>query len=170
MPNLFVVTDQPNLSALATAVLRGRTSMATRTAALDAIRLANPTLDLDRLRPGAVVVIPAVPGVRPAATDDPVAEVADDLIGRVRDGLAALTEADGRGEESRRLDQKDAFELFDSGLVQRLARSEPQVGENIASVRAAFEQENVEAKRHGSDLRKAVDGWGADLDVLRGLL
>ena len=57
MPNLFVVTDQPNLTALTGAVLRGRTSAVKRTAAIEAIRNANPLLDFERLRPGAVVII-----------------------------------------------------------------------------------------------------------------
>ena len=67
MPKMFVVTGQVDLEAVAGSVLNARLSAETRTQALDAIRRANPGLDIDRLHPGEVLVIPPVPGTRPPA-------------------------------------------------------------------------------------------------------
>lgn len=169
MPQLFVVTNQKTIQAIATKVLAGRTSASTREKAIAAIRTANPNLDLDRLSPGDVVVIPAVTGLRRDA-DDPVSEVGDELAARVRDGLAALSSAAERGEEQRVADKQEAQALFQSSLLKRLSSVEPLIAEYIEANRALFRQDDAEAKRQLGELRSAAAGWSEDLDALRDLL
>ncbi len=169
MPNLFVVTDQQNLAGLARAVLKPRATAAVREGALDAIRRANPTLDLDRLHPGAVVVIPPVAGTRPAA-DDPAGQAVEDLAARVREGMDSLLAGVEGAEKAREAEQQEAQELFKSAVVRRLSANTPEIGANIESIRAAHKQDDADAKRAMGDLRDALDGWAADLDGLRDLL
>ena len=61
---LLVITNQADLEALAEAVLRPRAGKALRAGAIEAIRAANPTVDLQTLRPGMIVRIPSVEGAR----------------------------------------------------------------------------------------------------------
>jgi len=172
MPRLFVVTDQPDLEALAANVLRSRVGASTRAAALEAIRRANPTLNLDRLSPGAVIVIPPVPGIRPpdAAQGDPVGDVADDLVGRVREALESLSAAADAGEEARVADRREVQELLGSALVRRLATSVPAIGQNVESIRAGFKQDELDARRAQADLKDSLAALSADLEALRDLL
>ena len=169
MPKLFVVTNQKTVKAIATKVLAGRTSGARGDKAIVAIRAANPNLDLDRLSPGDVVVMPAVTGLRRDA-EDPVGEVGDDLAARVRDGLASLSSAAEQGEEQRVADKQEAQALFQSAVLKRLSSVEPLIAEYVEINRAQFRQDDAEAKRQLGDLRSAAAGWSEDLDVLRDLL
>ena len=57
MPNLFIVRGQQSAVELAAALLPSRASTADRSAAAAALAAANPTVDLDRLRPGAGLVV-----------------------------------------------------------------------------------------------------------------
>src|SRR5690349_14540191 len=107
MTNVFVVRTEQNLTDLTGAILKARSSAATRQAAVAALRAANPSLDLDRIRPGTVVLVPALEGVRGSvAGADPVSDVGADLVQRVRsavDGLAGGVEA---AEEERQAEKK----------------------------------------------------------------
>jgi hypothetical protein len=169
MPNLYVVTEQRNLDDLAGAVLRPRTSAGVRSAALEAIRRANPSLDLDSLSPGTVVVIPPVPGAR-AADDDPISQAVEDLVGRIGDGLASLSTAAEGAARERESELREARDLFASDTVKRLSESSPEVKANVQSVRAVLKQDDADANRALDELRQSIEGWTAELDTLRGLL
>jgi hypothetical protein len=171
MPNLFVVGAEKNLAELAPSLLRSRTSAAVRESALDAIRHANPSLDFDRIKPGTVVLVPPVEGVKPAAVaKDPVHQAADDLVERVRTGFEALVAATDAAEEQRVLDKKQAQELFGTALVKRLSAQSDELTANIESVRATFKQDDVESRRQLAAVREAQEVWAADLDDLREVL
>jgi hypothetical protein len=171
MPNLFVVTDQKDLESVASHLLRGRVSAANRAAALDALRLANPTLDLDRLSPGAVVVVPAdLPGLRRDASDDAIGAAATDLFDPVTSGLAALVTAVDDAERTRRLEQRDAEVLLDSEIVRRMASSDRQLAATIEEARATFEADAVQAKEQRAALKRASGRWAEELEALRLLL
>ena len=169
MPKLFVVTKEKTVRAVATQVLAGRTSAATRAKAIAAIREANPTLDLDRLNPGDVVLIPKVTGLRRDA-DDPVGDFGEDLSARVRAGLTTLAEGADGGEEQRVADKQEAQALFQSAAIKRLAAREPLLQEYVEAHRARFRQDDIDAKRQLGELQSAAEGWSADLEALRGLL
>ena len=169
MPKLFVVGEQKNLIELAPALLRARTDAVTRRAALAAIVKANPSLDFDNLKPGAVVLVPPVGGVRVLA-DDPGAAVADDLVARVRDAMGALA-ADAETAEGVRIqEKKEAQDLFGTAIVKRLSASVPELAANVESVRDTFKQDDMTSRQALSDIRDSLDSWSADLDVLRAIL
>lgn len=170
MPHLFVVTTERDLAAVGTSVLLARVSAANRAAALEAIRQANAHVDFDQLREGTVLAVPDVVGVRASAREDPLGEVGDELLERTQQGVASLVEAADRAEERRRIDQKEAFELFDSNEVRRLAQSDRQLGRTIELVLRLFEGDDAAAAEQGVAVRKAAERWGVELDELRGLL
>ena len=109
-------------------------------------------------------------GVRASARDDPLSEVGDDLLERTRQGVTSLVEAAERAEEQRRMDQKEAFELFDSNEVQHLARADRQLAVTIEQVRRTFEVDDAAAKEQRAAVRKAAERWGVELEELRRLL
>jgi hypothetical protein len=166
MPNLFVVGAESNLEALADSVLRKRTAVATRASALEAIRAANPGLDLDRIDPGTVVVLPPAKGVRPVAAGEPVHDTAVDLVARVKVGIDALLAASERAEEQRRLERQDAEGLFGDPLVKKLSSKAPLLAANLKAVRKSFEAEDAVAEEALESLRQSTDDWAADLEAL----
>lgn len=169
MPNLFVVGAERNLDALADVVLRKRTAVATRASALEAIRAANPGLDLDRIDPGTVVLLPDVKGVRPVAAGEPVHDTAGDLVARVKDGIGALLAAGEGAEEQRRIEHHEAEEVFGDPVVKKLSSQVPELVANVKSARKSLEAEDAGAEQAQESLRQSADAWAADLEALGSL-
>jgi hypothetical protein len=169
MPNLFVVGTRANLDELAPSLLKARLSAGARASALDAIRRANPSLDLDDIAAGTVVVVPAVEGVRPAA-DDPAASFADDLVDSVARGVELAAGVADAAEERRVAEKKEVQALLGTAAVARLAESVPELAANIESVRAAFRDDDKAAKQQLAAMKAAQEVWKEDLATLRGLL
>jgi len=169
MPNIFVVGAERNLADLADAVLRKRTAAATRESALDAIRTANPGLDLDRIDAGTVVLLPDVTGVRPVAAGEPVHEAVGDLLARVEEGLGALVAAGESAEEQRRVERREAEEVFSDPVLKRVSSQVSELAANVRSVRESLEAEDADADQAQESLRRSADDWAADLETLGGL-
>jgi hypothetical protein len=169
MPNLFVVGAERNLADLADTVLRKRTAAATRESALEAIRTANPGLDLDRIDAGTVVLLPDVKGVKPVAAGEPVHDTAGDLVARVKEGIGVLLGAGEVAEERRRLERHEAEEVFADPMVKKLSSKVPELAANLKSVRKSLTAEDAEAEQALESLRQSADGWAADLEALGSL-
>jgi len=171
MTNVFVVGTEQNLTDLTGSILKARSSVTTRESAIAALRAANPGLDLDRIRPGTVVLVPPLDGVRVSvAGADPVTDVGTDLVQRVQaavDGLAGGAEA---AEEERQLEKKSVQELLGSSAVKRAAAQSPALAANVESVRATFKQDDAEAKRQLAAVRESAGSWAGDLEALMSLL
>lgn len=170
MPNLFIVEHQRDAAAIAARLLPTRASAANRRAAVEALREANPTLDLDRLHPGAVVVVPpAVGRLRRNAADDPAGDTADALIDEARTGLQALVAAAKDAEEQAAAERERTRALLDSREVARL-RQDRLLAANVESLREELAAEEEHSEERLAEVTKAVAGWEADLKALRGLL
>lgn len=170
MPNFFIVENQPDVAAVAARLLPTRASAALRRTAAEALRVANPTLDFERLRPGAVVVVPPEVGrLRRNAADDPAGDTADALIDEARAGLTALVAAAEAAEEQAASERKGTRELLDSREVARLSQDRLLAG-NVESLREVLAQEEERSGERLEAVKQAVDGWEADLKALRGLL
>ncbi len=170
MPNLFIVDNQRDAAAIAARLLPNRASAASRRLAVEALREANPTLDFDRLRPGAVVVVPPEVGrLRRNAADDPAGETADALIGEARAGLQALLAAAEAAEEQAAAARDATRRLLDSRDLARLS-ADALLGANMEALKGALAEEEEQSDERLTAVKEAVDGWQADLKALRGLL
>lgn len=170
MPNLFIVDTQRDAAAVAARLLPTNASAANRRALVEALRDANPTLDLDRLRPGAVVVVPPRVGrLRRNAADDPAGDTADSLIDEARSGLQSLVTA-AEAAEAQAAEQRERTRgLLDGQDLQPLARDR-LLAANVESLRKVLAQEDERSDKRLAEVTAAVAGWEADLKALRGLL
>jgi hypothetical protein len=170
MPNLFIVRGQQSAVELAAALLPSRASTADRSAAAAALAAANPTVDLDRLRPGAVLVVPAsIERLRRGAADDPAGDAADALLRQVREDLGALLDAAAGAEQVAAQERREAFELLDGPELARFADDRLLSGVT-KQLRAGLKAEEEAAGSGPADLKEAVAVWQAELKQLRGLL
>ena len=174
MPRLHVITTEKTEDALLRAVLGARPSAARKAAAAEALRRANPSLDLSALTAGTVVVVPTIEGARRDGNnnedDDVVGEAARSALESAAAGIDALLTATKEGERERRLERKEAEELFDSEGVRALQQRVPELDENIASVRREFERDEAVSEEQRAALAEAAEQWRAELEQLRGLL
>lgn len=168
MPKLFVVSDQLDTVALVRALLGGRVGVARRDAAIAELRRANPALDLDRLRPGAIIQIPD--GFDGAArAEDPVDSAIVDLVSRATAGTKALPAESDRAEENRRAEADEVRALLDSSEVRRLTPGSPQLKQNLTSVAKELDRQDAEAQIGRDQLARAAEEWMAELQELRKL-
>jgi hypothetical protein len=170
MPNLFVVRGQQSSAELAAALLPSRHTAADRTAAEAALTTANPTVDLQRLRPGMVLVVPAsIDRLRRGAADDPAGDAADALLQQVRQDLASLVEAEEGAEGVAAQERAQAWELLDGPEVARFGRDQV-LAAAAKQLRAELKAEEAAAGEGTAALREAVAGWQSELKELRELL
>ena len=170
MPNVFVANEKITAAGLADALLKSKVTAKNRAAALVEIGRANPGLDLSAIRPGTVVVVPQLPGLKPTATADPAGNAADDQVARLTEGLTDLLAAAEAGEEQRKRDTDAALAALDAVLATGLAERIAPLAANAESARDALISDAEEGAQNLDALRAARDGWLAGLEKLRGLL
>ena len=151
------------------ALLGGRVGAARRDAAIAELRRANPALDLDRLRPGAIIQIPD--GFDGAArAEDPVDSAIVDLVSRATAGTKALPAESDLAEENRRAEADEVRALLDSSEVRRLTPGSPQLKQNLTSVAKELDRQDAEANESRDALARATEGWSVELEALAKLV
>ena len=165
MPKLFVAAEQLDAQSLVRTLLGSRVSAARRENAIIELRRLNPGLDLERIRPGEIVVVPDAAGAG-ARKEDPVRDSIADLVLRTDTALRELPAESDRAEERRRAAAEEVRALLGSDEVRRLVRSSPQLQQNLASVAAELEKEDTQAQQGRDVLAQATEGWLADLAEL----
>src|SRR4051812_559045 len=123
----LIVTDQTDLGGVADSVVKGRLGKKARASALDAIREANPELDFSRLKPGAIVRIPAF-GTRDDAAADGLGAV-DELLGAATDVLKRLAADAADANDANDAERNETSRLLKSE-VRRLGGQVPELREN----------------------------------------
>jgi hypothetical protein len=172
MPTI-VVGNERKFSELRPVLFQGRVPAATATEVADAIKEANPTVDLDRLQPGTVLTIPEnLPGVvvdpspvikvTTGSTDPPVRALP--AHGRLE--LDALADASKAVEVAARNDRKRLGKAFDSGALDAAMKRDKQLAAAVAAAKDAVAEEDAAAKERAAELKKAQAEWQAGLDAL----
>ncbi len=169
MPQVHVVSKRTDLESLAGELISSRASAATRRAAVDALRAANPGLDPARIDRGTVVLVPAAAGATRVEAD-PVEGSVTDLVDRVRAGVDALVAASASGEERRTADKQATQRVLSRAAVRRAAEGSTRVAESVEEVRANLKEADAEGRRTASRLAASRERWDADLDGLAALL
>lgn len=169
MPKLFIVGDQADAREISVALIGARFGDAKRDAVIDALRRANPGVDLDRPRPGMVLVVPKLPDDVADRSVDPVDASLDELLERSREDVTQLPAGADAAEERRRVAGKESRAVLASPEVRKLAGRVPQLKQNAATVAKQLDVEDEEAEQEVANVREAVERWLAELEELRAL-
>lgn len=169
MPKLFIVSDEADTAALAKSLLGvQRLGAARRDALIEALRGANPALDLDRLRQGMIVTVPDGLGLGDRV-DDPVASAIDDLVSWAAAAVEGFPAEADRAEEVRRAEAEGIRALLGSDEIVRLSADNPQLEKNIASVDRVLEQQDAAAQADRDALAESAKAWTEQLRALQAL-
>jgi hypothetical protein len=168
MPTV-IVGNEENFAALRPRLFTGRVSTKTASEVAEQVQEANPHVDLDKLTPGTVLVIPGAANVDvqgDLSLDEPTR---DDLKGLAEHGKTVLGEvvaaADQREAEMRdeRARAVEALDMIDTGTR---APHEPQLAKRLTAARKALADEDERAKQREETLKRAQSEWTEGLDVL----
>lgn len=165
---IVVVEQEKDLSALTSRLLRARTSKAATERAERAIREANPGVDLDRLRPGTVLVVPPLKEAL-VDTGDRLGPAVDALVDQLTTELTALETATEVALAEEAAERATVTELVRSVEGRRGVRGESTVKDVLAQLRGTLQADESAAGRRTAELQEAVRHWQQDLDTLRQL-
>lgn len=173
MPVLIVGAEK-TLAALRPRLFTGRVSRVASQRAADAIRAANPGVDLEDLRPGTILSIPDLPEFtrrRPSLSlDDPTAQAGAGLLDAVGEALDALVAEAARRENENAKERTELTRLLDSRELAAARRADPDLSAELKAVRTALAEEGRGAEGRGPALERAQTQWREDLAALARLM
>lgn len=165
MAKILVVSDQSSLAGLAASLLKARASKKLREEAMERIRAANPTVDLDHLEQGRILVIPALEGERGQPTGATPRMPLGDAKQMLSDVLAGVEASNkDRVEEA-----KATRNVLTSPAVKRLAEQDEVLKESLVAWKESAAADEESARREQESFKAAVAAWTDDLEVLRTL-
>ncbi|MBP2401182.1 hypothetical protein [Streptomyces syringium] len=162
---IVVVEQEKTVAALAARLVEAGTSEAATERAAQAIREANPGLDLDHLRPGMVVVVPPsaearydVPDVVGGALDAYFEQIHRELITFIQTAQSAL--------EADTTERAATAEVLDAEAVQAAAQYDPVLRNNLEQTRRTLADDGRIAVEITESLITGTEQWLTDLDDL----
>jgi hypothetical protein len=175
MPTI-VVGNEKNFSALRPVLFEGRVSAATVAGAAEAIKEANPHVDLDKLAPGTVVTVPeGLPGVK--AEPEPGVVISAEPGGPVgalptrgKVELDALADTAKKRDAAARSERKRLAKAFESPKLAAAMKRDKQLAADVESARNAMAEEEGKAKERAAELKQAQAEWQTGLASLQDAL
>lgn len=172
--SVLVVGAEKTLTALHPRLFAGRVSRTAAARVAEALREANPGVDLQELRPGTVLRIPELPELtrrRPGLSlDEVTAEAGVGLLGAVGDALDALAAVAARREDEDAGERKDLAQVLKARALTAAAGADPDIAAELKAVRTALAEEERQAEGRGPALKRARAAWGEDLAALGELM
>ena len=166
---LYVVKESADLKALTGKLLEPRARRAVRDAAIDKLRRANPTLDLDNLRPGTIVVVPAMEGRR--RNIDTSGESATEALAESLTGaLDSLAEGTGNAVKEAKAHLKATRRVLDSDPIKRAAERDQEFGETIRAWAESSERDLERESAQADAAKETVAEWKDELESLKKML
>ncbi|MBB4986726.1 MULTISPECIES: hypothetical protein [Streptomyces] len=162
---IVVVEQEKTLAALTTRLLKARTAKAAKEKAAQAIREANPGLDLDHLRPGMIVVVPRLAEASDE-DDDLVDQSLDLFLAEVRAEVDTLLDAANDSLASEKEELETTAKVLDVMEVQQAAQNDPVLQNNLESLRSSIEGDQEAAAENTDTLLNGIEQWYTDLDDL----
>jgi hypothetical protein len=171
---IVVVGTEKNFAALRPRLFAGATiSNKAAGDVADAVRKANPDVNLDKLTPGTVLTVPDAPKVRvrgELSVDELTTEGLKALGEHGKATLAQVAEtakareAEIRKERTRVLKSLDAISTGSTSA--RAAPKETPPAKELTAARTALEADDAAAKDRAASLKQAQEEWTAGLDAL----
>ncbi|MET9646996.1 hypothetical protein ACFZB6_25085 [Streptomyces syringium] len=162
---IVVVEQEKTVAALAARLVESTAPEAAKERAAQAIREANPGLDLDHLRPGMIVVVPSlaearddVPDVVDGTLDGYFEQIHRELVTFIQTAQSAL--------EADKAERAAAAEVLDAEEVQAAAQYDPVLRNNLEQARRTLADDGQIAVELTESLINGTEQWFTDLDDL----
>lgn len=164
---MIVIDKGTDLTGLTTRLLG--TGGASESAVQNLQRL-NPHLDLNRLAPGAVVLVPDQPGLRDGES---TSVGGDSFASFAQAASAALDLAAARvrsGHDARLAEQKDVQAVLKSPAVRRVLENDPDLKTQLEALAQGFKDDQQAAKDSDKAMKALLAESAAELAMLAKLL
>lgn len=140
----LVITKAADRQTVLNRVVAGKANAAQTKAALQELQQLNPHLDINNLKPGAVILIPDAPNFN-ATEGDPVGSgTFEDFQQLVRSGLSDAAERLRSGDAARAADRSEVTATLKSPAIKRLLDSDQDLRQQIAEATKSFKEEQAQ--------------------------
>jgi hypothetical protein len=170
---VLIVGNENTFSQLESRLIAGRASAAKRAKVADAIRRANPNVDLEDLQPGMVLTVPDMAEVRIRGnlSVDATSRSAIDEVGSQLEAALESTRVRTGAETRRGRERRSAvLAAMDSSELARAAKSNKELSAAIDKTRLSVAKDEELDKERSRLTEQAFAEWTGDLDALRELL
>jgi hypothetical protein len=165
---IIVVDQEKDLEAVASRILTAKVSKTAREQAIEAIRTANPGMDLTTIAPGTILVIPTLAGAR-TASGDVLGGSVDALTEQLKNSLDGLTQAVDVAAAADKAERAQTAAMLGSADLKRASATDDQLKSDLAALAKSLDEDAKGGEQQVAAVRESLDLWVADLDTLRNL-
>lgn len=165
---IFIVKDQKSVAALKGSLIRSEATAASVRLAKEELKAANPQADLNKLRPGAVLVVPEGEAFNPGESERVTGDVPDEIHEQLRLQLGALGTRLKRNwaeaEEAHKLQARELTVLveeakaIDKSLVKPLNEALAQLEEDARAEREARKPTESALRKAAAEMQALFEG------------
>lgn len=170
---VIIVGAEKNFAGLRPRLFTGNVSPKTIAEVAEAIAVANPHANLDKLESGTVLTVPDLPKValrRDISLDDASKQTISGIAEAASATLDDLTAIAKRRTRDLTAERKKLAKALAADELNAAARKDKALGANLRAVRQALSEEHALAKQRTAGLARARAEWSAELQTLRKLL
>ncbi len=170
---IVVVGNEKNFAALRPRLFSGKASATATAEAAEAVRKANPGVDLDNLAPGTVLVVPEAPNLTvrgDLSLDDTTKNAVANAAELGKKALEGIAEGAAKREAETRVERRHVLKELDSIGRETTRPRELGLAKELETARKAIAEEDERAKERASVLKEARAEWTAGLDALKDLV
>ncbi|MEP7102058.1 MAG: hypothetical protein ABI781_16235 [Burkholderiales bacterium] len=164
---MIVIDKGTDLSELTTRLLG---SAGASDSAVQNLQRLNPHLDLNRLTPGAVVLVPDQPGLREGES----ASVGGESFASFAQAAGAALELAAKrvrsGHDARLAEQKDVQAPLKSPVLKRVLESDPDLKKQLDTLAQGFKDDQQAAKDSDTAMKTLLGASAAEFATLAKLL
>lgn len=174
MPVVIVGTEK-NFTALRGRLFQKRAPAATVRVVEEAIREANPHVDLTKLEPGTVIRVPRIPGIdfdvgEGVSLDPATRGIIGEVHREVREVLGTLVADAERRQTEDAAERKRLVRTLEGRDVQASIGRDRELAAQLDAAKVALEEETATSKRELAVLRRTATSWDEELAALGDLL
>lgn len=148
----------PNLDATQAAV------------ALQSLQASNPHVNLQKLQPGVVLVVPDTPSFQASASSSTAAGPLDDFLALARGALAGAAKSIVDGNSARSAQRQAVAAALQSATAAHVGQADANLQQQMAEATQALNQEQLQDEQAAKDFASANDEVLARLSELNKLL
>lgn len=167
---MLVIKQESDLQSLKARLLDTKLSSDKADAAMQSLQALNPHLDMKKLTPGAILLIPDEPGFKAEATSAVAGEPIDELQQLVRSGVDSATAKLEHGNEARAAQRVELTAALKTAAVKRAIDSDPQLKQQAEDAAKASKADEEQSAKALQTLQAAGKGMQAELAKLAKLL
>lgn len=166
---ILTITDT-NPQAQLQGLLRPNLDGTQTAAAFASLQARNPQLDLRKLQPGMVLLVPDTPSFQVSASSSAIAGPFNDFIGLAQSALSVAAQHIADGNSGRIAERKDVALALEAVARAQIGPAGPDLPQQLADATQALKQEQLQDEQAAKDFATANSGVLAKLSELGKLL